>query len=266
MQLKCKLAILLFISGSKSKGVAVTVSVTIVTAVTVGMFAIVALIIYKKKTPKAVSYGQIQNQDINLTEYEGEAQDEVTDNGNTGNCEDDQVPLPCENKSASGNKQGSECVHVLSLNTAQILATVYQNAGGYQVPKHSGIKEHTTQGSSEEQVTLSTAPNIEETDILIQVEHICLLAEFLIGYAHKWRLIGTALSLLPQELDAIQAEHASMVDFNKHNFINMISVWVLKNQPHTKPPTVNTLAKALASETVGLGKLASQLKSSVFKK
>ena len=92
-------------------------------------------------------------------------------------------------------------------------------------------------------------------------EHISELTEFLVGFAFKWRLIGTALSFLPQELDAIQAEHASMVDSNKHNLISVISGWVLRTQPHTKPPTVNTLTKALASETVGLGKLASLLES-----
>ena len=75
-------------------------------------------------------------------------------------------------------------------------------------------------------------------------DHIPDLTEFLVGFAYKWRLIGTALSFLPQELDAIQAEHASMVDSNKHNLISVISGWVLRTQPHTKPPTVNILAKA----------------------
>lgn len=196
-----------------------------------------------------------------MTEYEEAAQNKIANNGNTGDDQNELVPLRQEHA-----EQGSESAHVLPLiNTAQILARVYQNAG-CQAPKHSGTAFVKEQGSNEEQVTLSAPPNIEETDNLIRFEHIYAIAEFLIGFAYKWRLIGTALNFLPQELDTIQAEHASMVDSNKHNLVNMISVWVLKNQPHTTPPTVNALAKALASETVGLGKLASQLKSTVFKK
>ncbi len=82
-------------------------------------------------------------------------------------------------------------------------------------------------------------------DVHLGPEHIPVLTEFLTSYAHKWRLIGTMLGFQPQDLDYIQAEHASMVDSNKHNLISIISDWVRMKNGHTKPPTVNSLKQAL---------------------
>ena len=103
--------------------------------------------------------------------------------------------------------------------------------------------------------------------------HISLLIELLVSYSHKWRLIGTALRFLPQELDYIQQSNASKVDALKYNLIDMITKWVRGDenqdyQPnqekkirHTVPSTVNNLKEALASQIVGLGALANHVKS-----
>ena len=90
-----------------------------------------------------------------------------------------------------------------------------------------------------------------------------VLTEFLTSYAHKWCLIGTALKSLPQDMDYVQAKHASMVDFDWLNLISIISDWVLRKKAHTIAHTVNNLEYALASKIVGLGDLARGMKSKV---
>ena len=85
--------------------------------------------------------------------------------------------------------------------------------------------------------------------------------EFLTIYSYKWRLIGTALNFPPYALDSIEDKHASKIDSGKHALINLIGDWVLKKSVYAMPPTVSNLKRALASQLVGLGALANQLKA-----
>ena len=63
-------------------------------------------------------------------------------------------------------------------------------------------------------------------DIAFVEGDISVLIELLVSYSHKWRLIGTALGFLPQDLDYIQQSNASKVDALKYNLIDMITKWV----------------------------------------
>ena len=112
----------------------------------------------------------------------------------------------------------------------------------------------------------------DRDDITFVEGDISLLIELLVSYSHKWRLIGTALGFLPQDLDYIQQSNASKVDALKYNLIDMITQWVrgdenqyyqAKKKRHTctAPSTVSYLKQALASQTVGLGALANQVKT-----
>ena len=91
------------------------------------------------------------------------------------------------------------------------------------------------------------------------LEHASRLTEILVKYASKWRLIGTALRFHYQDLDNIQASHASMVDSLKLNLIRLIEDWLQRTHPYTLPPTRSCLVEALRSSTVELGDVASEL-------
>ena len=112
----------------------------------------------------------------------------------------------------------------------------------------------------------------DRDDITFFERDIRLLIELLASYSHKWRLIGTALGFLPQDLDYIQQSNASKIDALKYNLIDMIREWVevdieffqpnqAKKKRHIAPSTFNYLKQALASQTVGLGALANQVKA-----
>ena len=99
-------------------------------------------------------------------------------------------------------------------------------------------------------------------DITFAEGDISVLIELMIQYAYKWDLIGTALGFLPQDIRTIQYNNASKPDTADRNLLDMISRWVQMKSRHTKPPTVNNLKQALASQTVGLGALANHVESS----
>ncbi len=92
-------------------------------------------------------------------------------------------------------------------------------------------------------------------------EHIFDLTEILVPYAFKWRLIGTALRFQYQELDNIQAKHASEPDNLKQILVDMLGIWI-----NTKKPTLGDLSSALGSQLVGLGLLASAIRRVVTPK
>lgn len=72
-------------------------------------------------------------------------------------------------------------------------------------------------------------PSLSVTeDIQLHPEHASDLIEILVKYAYKWRLVGTALRFQSQDLDNIQANHASMVDSLKHNLIRLLEDWLQK--------------------------------------
>ena len=97
------------------------------------------------------------------------------------------------------------------------------------------------------------------TEFLLGLECASKLAEILVKYASKWRLIGTALRFHYQDLDNIQASHASMVDSLKLNLIRLIEDWLQKTHPYTLPPTRSCLVEALRSSIVELGDVACEL-------
>ena len=101
----------------------------------------------------------------------------------------------------------------------------------------------------------------DRDDITFAEGDISVLIELLIRYAYKWDLIGTALGFLPQDIRTIQYNNASKPDTADRNLLDMISRWVQMESRHTKPPTVNNLKQALASQTVGLGALANHVES-----
>ena len=101
----------------------------------------------------------------------------------------------------------------------------------------------------------------DRDDITFVEGDISVLIELMIRHAHKWDLIGTALGFLPQDIRAIQYNNASKPDTADRNLLDMISKWVQMESRYTKPPTVNNLKQALASQTVGLGALANHVKS-----
>ena len=97
------------------------------------------------------------------------------------------------------------------------------------------------------------------TEFLLGLECASKLTEILVKYASKWRLIGTALRFHYQDLDNIQASHASMVDSLKLNLIRLIEDWLQRTRPYTLPPTRRCLIEALRSSTVELGDVACEL-------
>ena len=97
------------------------------------------------------------------------------------------------------------------------------------------------------------------TEVQLGLECASRLTEILVKYASKWRLIGTALRFHCQDLDNIQASHASMVDSLKLSLIRLIEDWLLRTHPYTLPPTRSCLVEALRSSTVELGDVACEL-------
>ena len=97
------------------------------------------------------------------------------------------------------------------------------------------------------------------TELQLGLECASRLIEILVKYASKWRLIGTALRFHYQDLDNIQASHASMVDSLKLNLIRLIEDWLQRTHPYTLPPTRSCLVEALRSSIVELGDVACEL-------
>ena len=96
-------------------------------------------------------------------------------------------------------------------------------------------------------------------ELQLGLEHASRLIEILVKYASKWRLIGTALRFHYQDLDNIQASHASMVDSLKLNLIRLVEDWLQRTHPYTLPPTRSCLVEALRSSIVELGDVACEL-------
>ena len=97
------------------------------------------------------------------------------------------------------------------------------------------------------------------TEFLLGLECASRLTEILVKYASKWRLIGIALRFHYQDLDNIQASHASMVDSLKLNLIRLLEDWLQRMHPYTLPPTRSCLVEALRSSIVELGDVACEL-------
>ena len=93
--------------------------------------------------------------------------------------------------------------------------------------------------------------------------HLSILTEIISDYSSKWIEIGISLNLPVNVLKAIQARmhmHSSKISLSE-----VLREWVVGNHPHAKPPTVGSLEETLGSNTVGLGKEASQLWNNIEK-
>ncbi len=87
------------------------------------------------------------------------------------------------------------------------------------------------------------------------------LNELLVDYAYKWRPIGIALKFQPQDLSNVEACPQLMQNSPASYMTRLLEDWLLKKLQHTLPPTANNLIKALNSHAVGLGVLASRIRS-----
>ena len=94
-------------------------------------------------------------------------------------------------------------------------------------------------------------------------KHVSILTEILADHSSKWNEIGLSLRLPGNVLKEIQARmhmHSSQISLSE-----VLREWVVGNHPHAKPPTVGSLEETLGSNTVGLGKEASQLQNNMEK-
>ena len=85
-------------------------------------------------------------------------------------------------------------------------------------------------------------------------EDIPNLVEFLVSGSHFWDAIGIALNL-PKHKRSDCGEGKNSVN----RLSNILTTWILGDYDGARPATLNSLRKALASETVGLGDIARKL-------
>ena len=82
------------------------------------------------------------------------------------------------------------------------------------------------------------------------------LIEYLTRYSRKWKLIGSALHFLPDELETISIKHS----IQERCLFEVLSLWVKwPTAAHSQVPTLEMLCDALRSDWVELGALASHL-------
>ena len=92
--------------------------------------------------------------------------------------------------------------------------------------------------------------------------HISSLTEFLARHAYKWESIGTVLGFKPEDLKNIRANNAIMGSMGvERNLNEMLGTWIEGKYKYTLPPTLESLETALNSVVVGLGVLASEVKT-----
>ena len=94
-------------------------------------------------------------------------------------------------------------------------------------------------------------------------KHVSILTEILGDQSSKWKEIGISLNLPGNVLKEIQAR--MHMDSSKISLSEVLREWLVGNHPHAKPPTVGSLEETLGSNTVGLGKEASQLLNNIEK-
>ena len=95
-----------------------------------------------------------------------------------------------------------------------------------------------------------------EEEVVLSFDQLPDLVEFLVAHAYKWREMGIALRFKPQHLDTIQACPLLIQNSPKSYLTRLLEDWLSK---HALPPTISNLKRALNSQTVGLGYLASNL-------
>ena len=80
------------------------------------------------------------------------------------------------------------------------------------------------------------------------------LVEFLVSGSHFWEEIGIALHLPKYKRSDCGEVKSSITRLS-----NILTTWILGDYDGARPATLNSLRKALASETVGLGGIAQKL-------
>lgn len=89
-------------------------------------------------------------------------------------------------------------------------------------------------------------------DSCLLEHHLSALTEKLAGCSHKWRDIGLSLNLPHSTRENIMA--LMHIHSAKYCLSEILREWIIGNHEHAKPPTLESLQEALASEIVGLGK------------
>ena len=91
-------------------------------------------------------------------------------------------------------------------------------------------------------------------DILEESRHLKYILNFTAKAAHKWREIGTQLSVSHHHI----AENQRPIQ----SYTELLKCWLKQAPPHHDLPTVRALAEALRSEPVGEERLAFELENS----
>ena len=95
--------------------------------------------------------------------------------------------------------------------------------------------------------------------------HIAALTDILISVAHKYTNIGISLNLPANVRDDIRSTLIATGSVKKC-LRRLLEEWIVKNHEHASPPTIESLEKALRSNSVGLGKEANELQSKILGK
>ena len=100
-------------------------------------------------------------------------------------------------------------------------------------------------------------------DYPLDAKHITYLAEFLAPYASHWRDLGTALKFHAEDLDNILACLHLLPNSPKGYLMKLLEDWIRRAHKHTLPPSAYVLERALDSNLVGLGSLASKVRTQI---
>ena len=100
-------------------------------------------------------------------------------------------------------------------------------------------------------------------DYPLDAEHIPYLAEFLAPYASHWRDLGTALKFHAEDLENILACLHLLPNSPKGYLMKLLEDWIRRAHKHALPPSAYVLERALDSNLVGLGSLASKVRTHI---
>ena len=100
-------------------------------------------------------------------------------------------------------------------------------------------------------------------DTILGPDQLSYLLEKLVSCAHKWKSIGTLLKFHAGDLSNIEVSTLLMPGAPQSYLQKLLEDWLLQNMKHAQLPTVGNLKRALNSETVGLGTVASSLTDSI---
>lgn len=88
---------------------------------------------------------------------------------------------------------------------------------------------------------------------------IFFMVEYLAEYAHRWRDIGSALKFQQKDLDAFDAKNGKKL----MHLQTLLEQWLEGKYPHATPPTLTSILKALANDTIRLVEVAGKMRKSL---